>query len=216
MESPVRCLLYLRLFGVGRAVSCRDSTTVVRLFCKERAGGSNPSLGSILRGGVMLAYKAHNLVIRVGFPTALPISGGVSERLNVAVLKTAGLTQSRGFESHPLRQFLRVAQIQWTHQLRALAWMCEGRATRTRPIAVHNGAVCLLADHSRESSSDGKSVTLIRSWSVVQVHPLPPIAVPSMSESTPGGASSEGHGRVCEAETGRTAAGYVSVRTTHP
>ena len=37
----------------------------------------------------MLAYKAHNLVIRVGFPTALPISGGVSERSIVAVLKTA-------------------------------------------------------------------------------------------------------------------------------
>ena len=37
----------------------------------------------------MLAYKAHNLVIRVGFPTALPISGGVSERSIVAVLKPA-------------------------------------------------------------------------------------------------------------------------------
>ena len=70
-------------------LTCRDSVAVAQWFCKPLVGGSNPSLGSILRGGVMLAYKAHNLVIRVGFPTALPISGGVSERSIVAVLKTA-------------------------------------------------------------------------------------------------------------------------------
>ena len=59
--------------------------------------------------------------------------GGVAERLNAAVLKTAG-RKSRGFESHPLRQYLCRQPV--------AGLKCDNAAPETNAAIVKRSAGC--------------------------------------------------------------------------